>query len=164
MSVFAHSGILFSGIVLLRWMLIVQLVQLPYDITTCKQRNAVMPTITTKDTITIALSVKDRATSASWFKQHLGFEQIFAADEAGWTELATNTPGVTIGLGDAEDITGGGTMPVFGVDDFDKSRSALEKAGVRFDGDTIEVESMVKVAAFFDPDGNGLMIAEDLSV
>ena len=54
-------------------------------------------------------------------------------------------------------------MPVFGVDDFDKSREALEKAGVEFDGDTIEVEGMVKVAAFFDPDGNGLMIAEDLS-
>ena len=67
------------------------------------------------------------------------------------------------GLGDAEDITGGGTMPVFGVDDFDKSRKALEEVGVKFDGDTIEVEGMVKVATFYDPDGNGLMIAEDLS-
>jgi len=116
-----------------------------------------MPTITANNTI------KDRAASASWFKQHLGFEQIFAVDEAGWTELATNTPGVTIGLGDAEDVKSGNTMPVFGVNDFDKSRKALENAGVKFDGETIEVEGMVKVAAFFDPDGNGLMIAEDLS-
>jgi len=54
-------------------------------------------------------------------------------------------------------------VPVFGVDDFSKSRAALEEAGVQFDGDTIEVEGMVKVATFFDPDGNGLMIAEDLS-
>ena len=122
-----------------------------------------MSTITTNNTITIALSVKDRAATASWFKHHLGFEQIFAADEAGWTELATNTPGVTIGLGDSEEVKGGNTMPVFGVDDFDKSREALEKAGVKFDGDTIEVEDMVKVATFFDPDGNSLMIAEDLS-
>lgn len=122
-----------------------------------------MPTITVNNTITIALSVKDRAVSASWFKSHLGFEQIVAIDEAGWTELSTNTPGVTIGLGDAQEIKGGNTMPVFGVDDFDKSRKALEAAGVEFDGDTIEVEGMVKVAAFFDPDGNGLMIAEDLS-
>ena len=67
------------------------------------------------------------------------------------------------GLGEAQDVKFGNTMPVFGVDDFDKSREALEKAGVEFDGDTIEVEGMVKVAAFFDPDGNGLMIAEDLS-
>jgi len=52
-------------------------------------------------------------------------------------------------------------MPVFGVDDFDKSRKALETAGVEFDGDTIEVEGMVKVAAFFDPDRNGLMLCKD---
>lgn len=122
-----------------------------------------MPTITPDNTINIALSVKDRAASTAWFKKHLGFEEIFSVDEAGWTELATNTPGVTIGLGEAQDVKFGNTMPVFGVDDFDKSREALEKAGVEFDGDTIEVEGMVKVAAFFDPDGNGLMIAEDLS-
>jgi len=122
-----------------------------------------MPTITPDNTINIALSVKDRGASAAWFKKHLGFEEIFSVDEAGWTELSTNTPGVTIGLGEAQDVKFGNTMPVFGVDDFDKSREALEKAGVEFDGDTIEVEGMVKVAAFFDPDGNGLMIAEDLS-
>ena len=122
-----------------------------------------MSTITLNDTINIALSVKDRAASAAWFKKHLGFEEIFSVDEAGWTELSTNTPGVTIGLGEAQDVKFGNTMPVFGVDDFDKSREALEKAGVKFDGDTIEVEGMVKVAAFFDPDGNALMIAEDLS-
>ena len=122
-----------------------------------------MSTITLNDTINIALSVKNRTASAAWFKKHLGFEEIFSVDEAGWTELSTNTPGVTIGLGEAQDVKFGNTMPVFGVDDFDKSREALEKAGVKFDGDTIEVEGMVKVAAFFDPDGNGLMIAEDLS-
>lgn len=122
-----------------------------------------MPTISINSTITIALSVTDRAASAAWYKEHLGFEQIFSADEAGWTELSTNTPGVTLGLGDAEEVKAGNTMPVFGVDNFDKSRAALEKSGVKFDGDTIEVEGMVKVAAFFDPDNNGLMIAEDLS-
>lgn len=122
-----------------------------------------MPTITPNSTITIALSVKNRVVSAAWFKKHLGFEEMYSVDEAGWSELSTNTPGVTIGLGDAQEVKTGNTMPVFGVDDFDKSRKALEKAGVKFDGDTIEVEGMVKVAAFFDPDGNGLMIAEDLS-
>lgn len=122
-----------------------------------------MPTITPDNTITIALSVTDRAASAAWYKKHLGFEQLISIDEAGWTELSTNTPGVTLGLGDAQEVTAGNTMPVFGVDDFNKSKQALEKAGVKFDGDTIEVEGMVKVAAFFDPDGNGLMIAEDLS-
>lgn len=122
-----------------------------------------MSTISPNNSITIALSVTDRSASASWYKQHLGFDELFSADEAGWTELATNTAGVTIGLGDAEKVTSGSTMPVFGVADFDQARAALEAKGVKFDGDTIEVEGMVKVAAFFDPDGNTLMIAEDLS-
>lgn len=122
-----------------------------------------MATITPDHTITIALSVKDRSISAAWYKKHLGFEEICSIDEAGWTELSTNTPGVTIGLGDAQEVKKGNTMPVFGVANFDESRQALEKEGVQFDGETIEVEGMVKVAAFFDPDGNGLMIAEDLS-
>jgi len=122
-----------------------------------------MSTITPDNSITIAFSVTDRAATAAWYKQHLGFDDLFSADEAGWTELATNTPGVTIGLGDAEEVNSGSTMPVFGVPDFDHARAALESEGVRFDGDTIEVEGMVKVAAFFDPDGNTLMIAEDLS-
>ena len=122
-----------------------------------------MPTITPDNNITIAFSVTDRKRAAAWYKEHLGFEELFAADEAGWTEISTNTPGVTIGLGDAEDIKHGNTMPVFGVADFHSARAALEAAGVTFDGDTIEVEGMVRVAAFFDPDGNPLMIAQDLS-
>ena len=122
-----------------------------------------MPTVTPNKIITIAMSVTDRAASAAWYKRHLGFETVFSVDEAGWTELATNTEGVHIGLGDAETVKPGNTMPVFGVEDFDTCRSALEEAGVEFDGDTIHIEGMVKVAGFFDPDGNGLMIAEDLS-
>jgi len=122
-----------------------------------------MPTIKPDSTITIALSVTDRSASAAWYKRHLGFDELFSADEAGWTELATNTPGVSIGLGDAEVVNAGSTMPVFGVPSFDSARAALEAEGIQFDGDTIEVEGMVKVAAFFDPDGNTLMIAEDLS-
>lgn len=122
-----------------------------------------MATISINNTITIAMSVKDRAASAAWYKQHFGFEEVMAIDEAGWTELSTNTPGVTLGLGDAQEVAAGNTMPVFGVDNFDESKEALAKAGVKFDGETIEIEGMVKLIGLFDPDGNGLMIAEDLS-
>jgi predicted enzyme related to lactoylglutathione lyase len=121
-----------------------------------------MATITPDDKITIAMSVKDRAATAAWFKQHLGFEAIFSVDEAGWTELATNAPGVTIGLGDAEEVTPASTTPVFGVADFDTAHSALASAGVKMD-EQMEVPGMVKLVTFYDPDGNPLMIAQDLS-
>ena len=122
-----------------------------------------MATITPDQNITIAFSVSNRKETASWYEKHLGFKEVFSVDEAGWTEIATNTPGVTIGLGDAEEIKASNTTPVFGVADCEKARTALEKAGIKFDGDTMEVPGMVKLATFFDPDGHPLMIAQDLS-
>lgn len=122
-----------------------------------------MPTVSTQDTITLAVSVTDRARTAAWFKQHFGFEEVFSIDEAGWTELATHTPGVTLGFGDAESVAPSSTVPVFGVGDCDAARSALEAEGVRFDGETLVIPDMVKLATFFDPDGNPFMLAETLS-
>ena len=122
-----------------------------------------MPTIKTNDRITLALSVKNREKSAAWFNEHLGFEVLFSADAAGWTEIATNTPGVSIGLGDTEKQKPGNCVPVFGVEDVASARAALEAKDVSFDGETLTIEGMVSVATFYDPDGNALMIAQDLS-
>lgn len=122
-----------------------------------------MPLISLNDTITIALSVKDRHISANWYENMLGFETIYHADEAGWSELRTKTKGVTLGLGEHTKPAPGNCVPVFGVDDLDAARELLEGADVKFDGDTDVVEGMVKTATFYDPDGNALMLAEDLT-
>ncbi|MEL6751965.1 MAG: VOC family protein [Pseudomonadota bacterium] len=122
-----------------------------------------MPTINLDNTITLSLSVKDRAQSVAWYGKHLGFKHLYDADEMGWSEMATHTEGVTIGLGDMDEVQAGNCVPVFGVADLDSARKALEAESVRFDGDTIHEEGMVKIATFYDPDGNALMIAEDLS-
>ena len=39
----------------------------------------------------------------------------------------------------------------------------MEAEGVRFDGDTVQIDGMVRLASFFDPDNNALMLAQDLS-
>lgn len=122
-----------------------------------------MATIKLDKTISIALSVADRKVSADWYSKHLGFEVIFASDEMGWTEMSTNTEGVTLGFGDQESPKPGNCVPVFGVASVDSSRSALEVEGVEFDGDVITAEGMVKITTFYDPDNNPLMIAEDLT-
>lgn len=121
-----------------------------------------MSLISLDQNITIALSVKDRHASADWYKAMLGFETIYHADDAGWSELKTNTAGVTIGLGEHTEPAPGNCVPVFGVADLDTARYKLEQAKVRFDGETDVVEGMVKTATFYDPDGNALMLAEDL--
>ena len=115
-------------------------------------------------TITLASSVSDIATSVQWFKDVLGFEEVFSAPEAGWAEVSSPVSGVTIGLGATEEVDGkGGTTPVFGVEDIVAAKAELEAKQVKFDGDIIEMPGMVKLATFFDPDGNSYMLAESLS-
>jgi predicted enzyme related to lactoylglutathione lyase len=122
-----------------------------------------MSLISLKETINIALSVKDRHVSAKWYEEMLGFETLYHMDEAGWSEIQTNTKGVTIGLGEHTKPVPGNCVPVFGIDDLDAARGKLEQAKVKFDGETDVVEGMVKTATFYDPDGNALMLAEDLT-
>lgn len=122
-----------------------------------------MALITLDETINISFSVKDRHASAKWYESMLGFETIYHADEAGWSELQTKIVGVTIGLGEHTKPALGNCVPVFGIADLDAARQKLEQAKVKFDGETDVVEGMVKTATFYDPDGNALMLAEDLT-
>lgn len=122
-----------------------------------------MSLISVEKTITIAMSVTDRHASADWYGAMLGFELLYHADEAGWSEMQTNTPGVTLGFGEHTKPAPGNCVPVFGTADLDAGRAKLEGAGVKFDGPTDVVEGMVKTASFYDPDGNALMLAQDLT-
>ncbi|WP_306141196.1 VOC family protein [Roseibium sp. MMSF_3412] len=122
-----------------------------------------MSVVSLENTITLALSVRDRHASAKWYLDNLGFELLYHADEVGWSELQTKTEGVTLGLGEQVEPAPGNMVPVFGIADISTARTALEKAGVKFDGDTETVEGMVSTATFYDPDGNALMLAQDLS-
>lgn len=122
-----------------------------------------MALVSLEDTITIAMSVSDRHASAQWYQDMLGFEVVYHADEAGWSELTTKTNGVTIGLGEHTKPAPGNCVPVFGISDLDSARQKLEQANVKFDGETDVVEGMVKTATFYDPDGNALMLAQDLT-
>ena len=122
-----------------------------------------MSTVKLDSTINLSFKVSNRAQTAAWYKKHFGFEELYSVDEIGWTELATNTEGVTIGLGDAEAVTTGGMIPVFGTADVDTARKDLEDQGIKFDGETIHAEGMVKLATLYDPDGNAIMLAQDLT-
>ncbi|MCR9078925.1 MAG: VOC family protein [Hyphomonadaceae bacterium] len=122
-----------------------------------------MAVVSLENTLTLAMSVRDRHASAKWYEETLGFELIMHIDEAGWSELKTKTEGVTLGLGEQAEPSPGNTVPVFGISDIATARANLEAIGVKFDGETETIEGMVATATFYDPDGNALMLAQDLS-
>jgi len=116
-------------------------------------------------TITLSSAVSDLEASLAWFKEVLGFDETFKVAEAGWAEVATPAEGVSIGLAQTDEpVEGdGGSTPVFGVVDIDAARAELEAKGVEFAGETVELPGMVKLATFFDPDGNRYMLAQSLA-
>jgi catechol 2,3-dioxygenase-like lactoylglutathione lyase family enzyme len=114
--------------------------------------------------LTCALNVKDLKRSVAWYQDLLGFKLLYQLDDMGWCELETEVPGVNIGLSEVEDeiVPNGGATLTFGVRDIDAARAVLEGKGVKFDGPTREVADMVKLATFYDPDGNTLMLYQGL--
>src|SRR4051812_25245231 len=112
---------------------------------------------------TAAIGGGDYAGALAWYRDVLGFEVVFELESWGWAQLQSPVTGLLIGIGQSEEVKqGGGATLTFTVADIDAARAYLEGEGVRFDGETSQVEDMVRLATFYDPDGNALMLAEQL--
>lgn len=113
--------------------------------------------------LSCVLTVASLPVAVDWYRRVLGWELLYAVSEFGWAELATGTPGVRIGLSElpTPGVSGGAVLN-FGVEDLDDSRRGLEAEGVRFEGPTRVIEGLARLATFFDPDGNRLMLHESL--
>ena len=82
----------------------------------------------------------------------------------GWCELKTAVKNVNVDLSQVEKVQAkGGATLTFGVRDIGAARKALEQKSVRFDGKIETIPDMVSLTTFFDPDGNKLMLYQDLS-
>jgi predicted enzyme related to lactoylglutathione lyase len=109
------------------------------------------------------MQCSDLEKSIAWYRDVLGFSILYKMEEMGWCELKSPVHGVNVGLSQVEspEVKGGATL-TWGVKDIDAARSALESRDVRFDGDTMTIPDMVRLATFYDPDGNKLMLYQDL--
>jgi len=117
-----------------------------------------------KGGVTAALSVKDLKKGIEWYQTKLGLKHLYTVDEMAWAELSTGLAGFNIGLGQRESVgTNGGAVVTFGVEDLDVTRASLESQDVKFEGPTHTIPGMVKLATFYDLDGNSLMLFQDLS-
>ena len=113
--------------------------------------------------LTCALSCSDLDASLKWYQEVLGFTLLYKIDDMAWAELSSSVERVNVGLSQVEnpEVKGGATL-TWGVKDIDTTRSALEAKDVRFDGDTMTIPDMVRLATFFDPDGNKHMLFQAL--
>jgi catechol 2,3-dioxygenase-like lactoylglutathione lyase family enzyme len=108
-----------------------------------------------------ALEVSDFERSLTWYREALGFEVVHRLDSWAWAELKTPLQGLNVGIGQVEKPhVEGGAVLTFGVTDIDGARSHLETLGTKFDGETRLVADEVRLATFYDPDGNTFMLSQ----
>lgn len=113
--------------------------------------------------ITLACECSDINATIKWYREVMGFKLLCHVEEIGWCEFASPTKDVAIGYSQVEKPKiGAGPVPVYSVVDIATTRAALESSQVRFDGPTREIPGMVKLATFFDPDGNAFMLSQSL--
>jgi catechol 2,3-dioxygenase-like lactoylglutathione lyase family enzyme len=112
------------------------------------------------------LRVTDLGRSLAWYTDVLGFSVIHHLPENGWAELQSPVAPVRVGLTAVEAMPppGGGAVLTFGTRDVDAARAHLEtRDDVHFDGDTCTIEGWLRLATLYDPDGNVLMLYQDLA-
>ena len=115
--------------------------------------------------LTCSIQVTNLANGMKWYGDMLGFKTLYKLDDMGWGEMSTHIPRVNLGIGQVEKITATGNCKLtFGVKNVDQTRKQLEAKGVKFDGPTIEIPGMVKLATFFDMDKNIVMFYQDLQI
>jgi predicted enzyme related to lactoylglutathione lyase len=112
--------------------------------------------------VVISVNVSDLERSIAWYEEALGFEVSDKLEQYGWCEMRTPIDGLYVGLGQTEEQQKGGTTPTFSVKDIHAAKRHIESHGGRFEGEPYEIEGMVKLVTFYDPDGNPWMLAQNL--
>ena len=108
--------------------------------------------------LTCALGVTSLDRSIAWYQDVLGFSLLYRRDDIAWCELSTGVDKVNVGLSERREAgSGGGATLTFGVTDLGAAKAELDARGIRQDGDIMEIDGLVRLLTFFDPDDNALM-------
>jgi len=103
--------------------------------------------------------VRNLDAARSFYKDKLGFTETFVDDDANWSKLERN--GMEIGLAEGEPQEDGGVAHV-DVEDVKAAAEELRGAGVEV-GVVLELHGEIRLLDVFDPDGNRLQFAQELS-
>jgi catechol 2,3-dioxygenase-like lactoylglutathione lyase family enzyme len=103
--------------------------------------------------------VRDLAAGRAFYKRKLGFTETYVDSDGSWVKLERD--GMEIGLAEGEPQEDGGVAYV-DVADVKAVAEELRKDGVEV-GVVFELHGQMRLLDVFDPDGNRLQFAEELS-
>jgi len=103
--------------------------------------------------------VRDLAAGRAFYKERLGFEETYVDDDGSWVKLERG--GMEIGLAEGEPQEDSGVAHV-DVRNIKAVADELRNNGVEV-GVVFELHGEMRLLDVFDPDGNRLQFAEELS-
>jgi catechol 2,3-dioxygenase-like lactoylglutathione lyase family enzyme len=113
-----------------------------------------------RPTLLIQIGVSDLDRSIRFYTGVLGFRLTERRDDLRFAHLATNVPGLEIGLSAGGPVDPSPSVVLnIGVTDVAAARAALERRGVVFPRPTQVIPGKVALAEFADPDGHRLRLA-----
>jgi catechol 2,3-dioxygenase-like lactoylglutathione lyase family enzyme len=105
--------------------------------------------------------VSDLQAARSFYKEALGFTETFVDESERWATLDRGTTEIAIGEGGL-DHGDEGQVATIDVEDVKAERERLDGAGVEV-GTVLELHGAMRLLDVFDPDGNRIQLAEELS-
>ncbi len=101
--------------------------------------------------------VRDLDRARAFYREQLGFEELYRDDEGRWMRLARN--GAELALAESPDPTG--AVLAVDVDDVKREAERLRAGGVDV-GVVLEITGVIRLVDVYDPDGNRLQLTQDL--
>jgi catechol 2,3-dioxygenase-like lactoylglutathione lyase family enzyme len=105
--------------------------------------------------------VSDLEAARAFYRDVLGFTETFVDKGERWATLDRGTTEIAIGEGGVDQGEEGQVATV-DVDDVKAERERLDQAGVEV-GTVLELHGAMRLLDVFDPDGNRIQLAEELS-
>jgi catechol 2,3-dioxygenase-like lactoylglutathione lyase family enzyme len=103
--------------------------------------------------------VRDLDAGRAFYTQKLGFQETYVDDEGRWASLERGKMKIAIAEGDPHDESGVATVD---VDDIKAEADRLRGEGIEV-GTVLELHGEMRLLDVYDPDGNRIQLAEELS-
>jgi len=108
---------------------------------------------------TVWYRVRDLDAARAFYRDTLGFEEVFVDSDEGWSRLTHGR--MEIALAEGEPDENGGVAHV-DVPDVKSDAERLRADGVEV-GVVFELHGQIRLVDVFDPDGNRIQLAQSLS-
>ena len=108
---------------------------------------------------TVWYRVRDLDRARAFYRDVLGFEEVFVDFDDGWSRLIHGE--MEIALAEGEPDESGGVAAV-DVEDVKAAAERLRAAGIEV-GVVLELHGQIRLVDVFDPDGNRIQLAQSLT-